>query len=579
MAKAYDKDNAIDFKSDNISRRTFTTLGLSATLAGAAAALTSSRQSGQASEAKDTLATSSNTSESVPDWLGEAPEISEDDIIETVDTEILVCGAGTSGLFCACSAAEEGAKVVCIEKFSVGGGVRDNLGAINSRLQQEDGCEIDENEIVNDMIRYADNYCNPRLYHLWAQNSGEAIDWYQDRLEEAGFKLYFEGAANAKPAMYKHWATGHIPSWPADAEFAGLTDVKNGKDVLGDYAEKNGVEFRWNTSLVCLEQNENERVTGAIAQTDDGYIRINASKGVVVCTGGYARNEDMLKALQPQTLNKYSLSIAIGGTEGDGIKACLWAGAHMDEVHSSMVFDRVAVKPNEIGGSQTQGSLFWMGSNPWLKVNLNGERFTNEAAPYDYILNAALTQPGHTIVDIWDSDYASYLEQFDVHGCARVYPFDNGAPTNMTLEASQAINESLLENGYIVKADTIEELAEGLGLPVDTLVKTVERQNENYDAGVDPDFGKDQHRLSAIRTAPFYGVRTSGYLLCTLDGITINEKLQAVRSDGSAIEGLYVGGVDSGSYYAHTYPNMSTGNCCGRSVTFARMIGKELASA
>lgn len=79
-----------------------------------------------------------------------------------------------------------------------------------------------------------------------------------------------------------------------------------------------------------------------------------------------------------------------------------------------------------------------------------------------------------------------------------VFPFDNGAPTNMTLEATK---------------------------------------------GVDPDFGKDAHRLSAIRTAPFYGVRTSGYMLCTLDGITINENFQAVDDNGKAIEGLYVTGV------------------------------------
>ena len=178
------------------------------------------------------------------------------------------------------------------------------------------------------------------------------------------------------------------------------------------------------------------------------YIKINASKGTVVCTGGYARNEEMLKTLQPQTLNKYSLSIAIDGTTGDGIKACLWAGAHMDEVHTAMVFDRVAVKPDELGGSETTGSLFWMGSNPWLKVNLNGERFTNEAAPYDYILNSTLTQPGHTVVDIWDSDYEKYLEQFDIHGCAHVFPFDNGAPTNMTLEAVKGLVQIAAERIY-----------------------------------------------------------------------------------------------------------------------------------
>lgn len=557
-------------KQMDVSRRAF--LGMGA----AAAALVGAGLSGcapQASSGSDGLA---GTGAAV-DWLGPEPEVAEDEIVETVDTEILVCGAGTSGLFAACAAAEEGARVVCLEKGAIGGGVRDNLGSLNSRLQKEAGCVIDENEICNDLTRYANGYVNPRLYHIWAQNSGEAIDWYEDRLKEAGFELFYEAANDAKPSLYKHWATGHIPSWPADAEFAGLSDVVNGKIVLGDYAKEKGVDFRFTTPLVKLVCEEGA-VVGAIAKGSEGYIRINASKGVIVCTGGYARNEDMLAALQPETLNKYSLSIAIDGTTGDGIKACLWAGAHMDETHTAMVFDRIAIKPDEYGGSQTVGSLFWMGSNPWLKVNLNGERFINESAPYDYVLNAALTQPHHTIVDIWDSDYATYMEQFDIHGCARVFPFENGAPTNMTLEVVQGMNEGLLAEGYIVKADTIEELAEGLGIPAENLKRTVERQNENYDNQVDPDFGKEAFRLSPVRKAPFYGVRTSGYMLCTLDGITINEQFQAVNDAGEPIEGLYVAGVDSGSYYAGTYPNMSTGNCCGRSVTFARMMAKALAA-
>ena len=552
-----------------LSRRAFLSLGATAAVAAGAAGLAGCAPA--AAQSKTGAASAAS------DWLGEEPEISEDKIVETIDTEVLVCGAGTSGLFAACSAAEEGAKVVCLEKGVIGGGVRDNLGSINSRLQKEAGCEIDENEICNDLTRYADGYCNPRLYHIWAQNSGEAIDWYQDRLEEAGFQLFFEAANNTQSTIYKHWATGHIPSWPADADFSGEGDVVNGKIVLGDYASAHGVDFRFTTSLVKLE-HEGGKVTGAIAKGPDGYLRINASKGTVVCTGGYARNEDMLKALQPQTLAKISLSRAVDGTTGDGIKACLWAGASMDKVHSAMAFDRVAVKPDEYGGSQTTGRLFWMGSNPWLKVNLDGNRFINESAPYDYVLNASLSQPGCTIVDIWDSDYAAYLERFDVHGCARLYPFENGAPTNRSLEWVQDFNQKLIDEGYIVKADTIEELAKGLGIPAENLKKTVDRQNENFDNQVDPDFGKEPFRLSAIRTAPFYGVRTSGYMLCTLDGITINENFQAVDDEGKAIEGLYVTGVDSGSYYAHTYPNMSTGNCCGRSVTFARMIGKALAA-
>lgn len=552
--------------SPAMSRRAF--MGL-----GATTILTASALAGCAPEPASTKELSSTGT----DWLGAEPEIPEEKIVETLETDVLVCGAGTSGLFAACAAAEGGARVVCLEKGSVGGGVRDNLGAVNSRLQQEAGCQIDENEICNDLTRYANGYVNPRLYHLWAQNSGEAVDWYQDRLEEAGFQLFFEAANNTPETTYRHWATGHIPSWPADADFSGESDVVNGKIVLGDYASSLGVDFRFLTPLIKLE-HENGKVTGAIADGPDGYIRINAAKGTIVCTGGYARNEEMLEALQPHTLAKISSSRAVDGTTGDGIKACLWAGAVMDKIHSAMVFDRVAVKPDELGGSQTQGRLFWMGSNPWLKVNLRGERFINESAPYDYVLNAALTQPGQTIVDVWDSDFVTYLEQFDIHGCARLFPFENGAPTNRELSWVLDFNEKLIDEGYIVKADTIPELAEKLGIPVDAFVSTVERQNENYGNQVDPDFGKEAFRLSPLRTAPFYGVRTSGYLLCTLDGITINEQFQAMDENGAPIEGLYVAGVDSGSYYAGTYPNLSTGNCCGRSITFARMIGKALAA-
>ena len=129
------------------------------------------------------------------------------------------------------------------------------------------------------------------------------------------------------------------------------------------------------------------------------------------------------------------------------------------------------------------------------------------------------------------------------------------------------MNEELAAKGYIQKADTLEELAGKLGLPADALIATVERNNENYDNQVDPDFGKEPFRLSPVRNPPFYGIRNTGMLLCTMDGININTQGQALRADGS----------DSGGYYSMTYPNLSTGNACGRTVTFGRMIAKNLA--
>lgn len=564
-----------------LSRRNFLVGALTATAAVSSAALVGC--GGKPREATNNAGTNSGSSggtgstngDETVDWLGSEPVI--DNISEVLETEVLVAGGGTGGLFAACAAAEEGTKVIVLEKSGIGGGVRDNIASLNSRLQQESGAVIDKEELLHEMTRYANGQCDVRLYRLWADISGEMVDWYQDRIEERGFQLFHEADHTNHQTVYKHYATGHIPSWPADAEFAGIPVEVNGKNVLGDYARSKGAEIMASTRLVKLIK-EGNRVSGAIAATNDGrHIQINASKGVVVATGGYAWNEDMLNALQPHTQNMYSLCIAVPGTMGDGIKACLWAGAKMDDTHMGMVFDRVAVKPDQFGGHKTTGKMMWIGSNPWLKVNLKGERYCNESSPYSYCVQAATTQPNNTFCTIWDSDWERYVEQFDIHGCARVVPFDNGAPTNVPLDALKGMNEELVKEGFLQQANTIEELARKLNIPVDTFVATVNRQNENYENQVDPDFGKEPFRLSAIKTPPFFGARTSGYLLCTLDGIQINTDMQALDTDGNPIEGLYVVGNDSGSYYSGVYPNLATGSAAGRTCAFGRRAGKLLA--
>ena len=134
--------------------------------------------------------------------------------------------------------------------------------------------------------------------------------------------------------------------------------------------------------------------------------------------------------------------------------------------------------------------------------------------------------------------------------------------------------DQTVKDGFVQQADTIEELAEKLGLPKETLTATVERYNELYDKGVDEDFGKEAHRMSALRTAPFYGAKNCGYILCTMDGIQIDLNMNAVDTEGNAIPGLYVVGNDSGAYFSATYPNLSTGAACGRTVTFGRRAGR-----
>ena len=517
------------------------------------------------------------------DWLGEAPEIADDDITEELETEVLVVGCGTGGWITAMTAAEEGAKVLVVEKRETPTNIREDIGAINSKLQLEafkefPEFEIDKTEALQDIVRYASGYVDSDLVKTWIDNSGEMVDWLTDLMESTGdWTMSLEGGIGdqAHPERDKAYATGHSPHKTETA----------GEDVTTSYTFKAhcdelGVEWKLSTALVKLDQDETGKVVGIIAQdqNDHHYLRIKATKGVILATGGYATNTDMMLALQPMTM-KMKANVPIGSTaDGSGIKAILWAGGEMDPCHASMMFNRCSVLPNETAGYKTNGKWYWFGEQPFLKVNLNGQRFCNESGPYEFMLHSMYMQPHHTYCDIFDANNKQYCEQFDEVGCCRLFPFDNGAAMNMPYDyvwSSMTEGEnSHLEQGYLQKADTLEELAEKLNIPVDAFVKTVERYNELCAKGVDEDYGKSAHRMTPVDTAPFYGIRTCAWHLTTLDGCRINTDMQVIREDGTPIEGLWATGDVTGGFFANNYPNLFTGLACGRTMTFGRRAAK-----
>lgn len=516
------------------------------------------------------------------DWLGKEPEIAEKDIVATHNTDILVVGCGTGGMFAIASAAEVGAKVIGIDRFPVGTGVREDLGAIDSRYQKAWGTKIDKFEFIAMATQYAGGHLQQDLVKLWADESGAVIDWFGDRLSERGVELWHESGDKRDETRYKHFATGHSPRLPVDPKTGKFTLDLN--KILYDYAVKNGARFDYSTKMIKLEKKAG-RVTGIIAENASGqYVRYNAKKGVVVATGGYAQNWKMMEALQPWNLRIIGRSGALPGARGDGIRACLWAGAKMDETHSIMMFDRAAIRPDQKTGLETAKSgdsgFFWMGSQPWLKVNADGRRFMNESGTYENILHADEYQKGHCHYTIFDSNWVKYAEQFKMHGCSRMYPFENSADPNIPWQVVQnKMLPDLIAKGYVQKANTIEELAQKLGLPAQQLKATVNRHNELHRRGEDVDYGKEKHRLSSIDKPPFYGAKNTGWMLCTMDGIQINTNMNAIDTEGNPIPGLYVVGNDSGSYFANEYPNLATGMACGRTVTFGRLVGLQLAKA
>ncbi|MCC8103212.1 MAG: FAD-dependent oxidoreductase [Clostridiales bacterium] len=533
-----------------------------------------------AASTENTFASVSNT-----DWLGSAPEISEDEILETVNTEVLVVGAGNAGLMTAARAAGNGANVLVIEKSISSMNERHWLGAVGTEEADAANIDIDKNKLAAELCRYASHRCDESLIRLWINHSGEAIDWYYSIVKQY----------NPDVSLHMEWDVGqgghdtyYVP--PVMHNFQDNTEenyyseatASYGLSSLTSYALDNGAEIRYETPLVKLEQNSDGRVTGAIAQNPDGsYIRINASKGVALCCGGYAYNKEMLAALNPDAYLSTVEADASSLNTGDGIKAAMWIGADKDPDPTAMLFDRGVIAPGETSdGNWDKSGYFHLGSQPWLKVNLNGKRFCNESVPYDFILHAAYMEPGHLYNTIYDSNWMEQVKQFQQIGCARIEPSESGGKLQIfSYEAEQGLLGGLEEAGLIQSADTLEELAEKLNIPVDTFVATVERYNELCEKGEDEDFGKEAYRLLPVNTPPYYGCRQGASLLCTLDGLRINTEMQVLDSDGSPIEGLYAAGDCSGGFFAHNYPEYIVGVAVGRTLTEGYLLGAELANS
>ena len=352
-------------------------------------------------------------------------------------------------------------------------------------------------------------------------------------------------------------------------------------DYCLEHAQNDGARLMYSTALVQLVQDEDGRVSGAYVQsTDDGsYRKVNASKGVVLATGGYEADPDLLKALNPAGAPLGGVPMTQPGCVGDGIRAGIWAGGIKDANPTLMTFERAALPVGAEPGFPYQGVSCWIGDQPFLKVNAADERFCNETSPYDWPLHAVSMEQGHKFCSIWDANYEEQIKVFHTLGCSRIDP----SPDNPELEglgfgplAGQIAASA--EAGCVQQADTIEELAQKLSMDPEVLCATVARYNELAEKGVDEDFGKPAKDLIALGTPPYYGSFFAGHVLCTIDGLQVDCDNRVIRaSNQTPIEGLYAIGNCSGSFFSVTYPELIWGVAMARSGTHALHVARELA--
>lgn len=317
-------------------------------------------------------------------------------------------------------------------------------------------------------------------------------------------------------------------------------------NAMASVADRYNVDCYFGCPGVKLIQDDSGRVLAAIGHDLESgkYIRFNAAKGVLLATGCFANNENMKRRYCSDVVGFDS---KVSGHFGDGRLMGLLAGGYIrNGAHSKMVHDNDGP----------------MESVPFLAVNDYGERFMNEEVNNQWINNVLRDQPNPGWwSSIFDSDY---FEQVTSWETAR------GPITEDEMRQYMPGTEENLAKGvyaaecYTYKADTLEELAEQLGIPADNLIKTVERYNELVDFGEDLDFGKKTKYLSPVRNPPFWGVHRHQRISAILSGLKINKYMQVLTEGGEVIPGLYAAGNTAGT---------PCGNCEWYQVTSGGSIG------
>ncbi|WP_110953537.1 FAD-dependent oxidoreductase [Anaerosinus massiliensis] len=508
-----------------------------------------------------------------PSFLKTPTPIKDSDIKETVEADVVVVGAGMAGLCAAISAAQEGAKVTLIEKTQSVNFRSYDYGAINAKVQKEAGITINPLDVTREIMKFGSYKPDQKVVQEFVNNSGKVNDWLLDLALKAGCTIKHIHTEEELVAPVSTLPT--FPSLtfvlepPEEAATKIQKGIYGGKATIATAytllttAEKLGVEIRYKTPAEQLIRVENKgRVQGVIGKAEDGkYIKFNAKKGVILCAGDYGHDEEMLKYYVPTSEAIHKISYPGKYNTGDGQKMGIWIGAAIDEgPHCAMYFDKAFVDDPKVNPDS-------LVRQPWLGVNLKGERYGNEDLPFSYLSNAVRQQPGHSKWNIWDSKWPEEGPKFRQTACKEMLTVEHHNPK---------VIEEYIQKGLIKKADTIEQLAELTKLPVETLKKTIARYNELAKKGVDEDFGKPNLFMTTIDKPPFYAANIGTSMLVTLGGLQINDKMQVLDKEKDIIQGLYAAGNNSGSFFGADYPNFVPGNSHGRAYTFGYLSGKNV---
>ncbi|WP_261433756.1 FAD-dependent oxidoreductase [Berryella wangjianweii] len=471
-----------------------------------------------------------------------ADDIHDDEITAEHEVDVVICGLGPAGDAAALRCAERGLRTVAVEKQTRGNYNSATIGGVDSRVHKHWGMEYDLDEWMADAMTDCAFQGDMALYRHFLAASGEAVDWYLDHFDNKNLDDYpLTFAAGDFPhfrdqydptALGRSWNTSiNLPYKPADLP-----------DLLAKMITAAGAQIRFETPA-CKLTVEDGRVTGVIVKGSQGYERYRCAKGVVLATGGYEWNEQMLKErCRPRGVPGAWLTGAMGNT-GDGHRMGLEAGAAEDDFPQAIMLD-----PEQL--------------MPYLRVNKLGRRFTPEYETYGHLAEAIQAQPGAFDFYVVDSALPQKIDKI-------------WTPSSSCYGPKQVWVDAAMRTELV--ADTLEELAAKMDVPTEEFVATIQRWNEMAQAGKDTDFNFPGHMMMTIDAPPYYATKEFADGLCTAGGLLVNESCQVLNRDRTPIDGLYAAGLTSGGMFYNTYPHNL--NCLShtRNCLMGYTIGNVLA--
>ena len=532
-----------------ISRRSFLK-GAAAT--GVVAALSSIGISAAAEEA-------AAADESVRSYLPQEKY----DIAEERDFDVVVVGAGGGGMSAAIRAAQLGMNTVLLEQRSVTGGTTlftEGLFAVNSHIQKENGKNPPDlgYDLFTTAMDYHHWYADGALFRRYMDKSGENIAW----LESVGVE--FQGTGTMCDNKYNTW---HQYKYE-EGQISGRTYVDN----LTKAVTEAGATLVLGSEGVNIIQADDGTVTGIIAKEEDKYIQYNAAKGVILATGGYSDNPDMIREFgkNPDRIDP----MGAGGRNGFGINAARQAGGTMAPSPGCLVFYGGCIPGVMYGTHLYCASAF----QPYFWINGNCDRFVNEYyAERNFCFSGnAQSMQDRVISIVTQAQMDNMYENGGTFGCGEY--IHAGEPLTQLWEQFQAQKDKGSPHVH-GPMETLDDVAAELGLDVDKLKASIEKYNGYCANGVDEEFGKDAQYLFPLESGPYYAFELYAGIFTTVGGMKITPDAQVLDANAQPIPHLYAIGCDAGGIYGDSYDvSICEGSCQGFAVFSGKAAAEHIAA-